>query len=763
MQSRVKLSEVKHGIVEIERQINSINVNAKKNSGTYYTPDFIVRYMVDSALLNYLFPDLTNSDSLDFFEETALDIYFERKLSQNPQTAYAILNKLTTLKICDIAMGWGVFLIHALERLYLLYSKAINSIKQFNRRSYFLLDNDFERQQNKIITHIVSQNLYGADLSENAVKLARLKIFERIFAFLKTEEIVVPEPNFVVGNSLVGNNFSKEQNSRIKLNFSHNIQRELLQDTCINWNKEFPDVASHGGFDIIVGNPPYINVKKLPIKLRHVYKTLYSTYNSNGDISNVFIERSIQLSKPGGIISLITPRYWIEGHYSNSLREYLLRNVVILFIIDFRSNRSIFSKSEGRLGVDTLIFSSRKKRSKLNSFYVLISKTNSKINELKSSFFDKYKIVQKSLTKHKWVFTSSPIIDYLNETREFNLSDHSQYSGYEGVCYVGKGCSTGNNAIFTLQKLNDETFKGYKGEVLKLKERECETLRLLIKGKHIQKFTFSKGDLYWIFLKDKDIEQYPTINNYLQKYYARLSKTQNKYKTKNYYDYAAYRSLNLINHIPKIITPYQADSNRFAIVTEQDPATIYEADIITLVLKPEHRKNIGWYYLLAVLNSPVVYYYIIHMNKKIYNLYDFRPYQIANIPIISSDYNSLFEIFVRMLIGLKQQPKTTIDKIRYENILELLINYAVAEQYFENKTSSSLKNYLMESLDRNFKFRDLDNIDSNIRKHQMEQLIVDLVNDPKIRGEIKKLRKTEYVNEILNFLPDLAKLENNVV
>ena len=607
MKRYIELVHIRDAIKELEHKLFSSNEGIKKQKGTYYTPHFIVEWMVNVTVMNYLFEDDYKIGRENFLDQKRITTFFEEKIT-TPQKAYEVLDKLSKIKICDISMGWGIFLLYAFELLYHLTLQCVKSLEN-SKYSHPLLYESSEQQEQRIINHIISKNLYGVDLSPIAIQLAELKLYEYVLRYMKTNTAQVAHPNFIVGNSLIGT-LSADDYSSMKHLFNSDIQNWLSKIPQVHWSKLFPKVFASGGFDIVVGNPPYINVKKLPIELSRYCHKIYKTYNSNGDIANVFIERAIQLTRDRGFVSLITPRYWIEGHNSNKLRRFLLKNSTILSIIDFRDNRTVFQQSEGRLGVDTLIITCQKVESSSNIFDVFLSNSNLKISAINDKIFTKYKVHQSLLNEKKWIFHITPIIKHLDNIREYNLANYSNFPHYDDVCNVGKGCSTGNNAIFTLKKISANTYKGYQGKLLKLKKNEKEALKLLIKGKDIRRFIFNSENRYWIFLKDKSIEQFPTIENYMKNFYEKLTYTQKKYNTKNYYDYVAYRSLELINQKPKIITPYQSETNRFAIIEKTDPETIYESDVITLVLKTKFLNTIPWNYLLAVLNSAVIFYYI---------------------------------------------------------------------------------------------------------------------------------------------------------
>ena len=698
-------------IIETEAILNeSLEEEGKKGSGSYYTPDFIVEYMVQTTISQTLVDKINEQQNHARFENLkdlihctdnlVLSILFEKVLSD--------------FVVCDIAMGWGVFLLHTFDFLYSFYVSFAS----------FIENNLLSKSQNEqsveewIVDRILNIHIFGVDLSPISVKLAELKLIEKALIYLEKESTTLPKLSLRDGNSLL--------DTHIFTKLSQNQSKPLY-------------------FDVILGNPPYINVKKLSLDDRKLYSQLYRTYNPNGDISNIFWEKSIEMCKKNGRISLITPRYWLEGNDSDKLRSYLLSNTSIKEIIDFRSNRTLFLSTENVLGVDTAIISVMKYRNPDQEISVLISLDNKRMSLIEQKNFRIIKFEQKLLSKTKWSFEKNAIIERLEDNSDFRLGDDKKNKEFNGICLIGKGCSTGNNKIFRLKKLNNRVFEGYNKIRIELDKNELTALRLLIKNSDISRYRWGSKQNYWIYLRNKEIDNYPRIQNYLSNFRERLEQTKLKYGLDNYYDYAAYRSLRLIDHSPKIICPYQATENRFALFSEDQLLTINEADVITLVVKEGYRQQVGWMYLLAVLNSELIQYYSMINNKKIYNLYDFRTNQIASFPIMTCKKQLSFNVLVRSAIEFL----STYKKEHSQQALSLLsiINALVYELYFEDFLSTELNEKIIQSI-TSFNFEG----SVSLNESRVRNSLDDLLTNEHIIKDMRKITDLKQVKNIRKFI-----------
>lgn len=155
--------------------------------------------------------------------------------------------------------------------------------------------------------YIDQYKLYGVDIDDNAIKLCRSQL---------------PNANIKCGNSIIG----------------------------FDWENEFKSILDEGGFDIIIGNPPYIRAGGFT-KLKKYLSNNYQAYHGNADIYVYFIERALSLLKPNGLLFFITSNKWLLSQYGYPLRKLLLKHITIIEI--YKSlNRRYFPN----VNVDLMMF-----------------------------------------------------------------------------------------------------------------------------------------------------------------------------------------------------------------------------------------------------------------------------------------------------------------------------------------------------------------------------------------------------------------------
>ena len=290
----------------IQKGIKLVGGRAKrKEQGIYYTPKYVVNYIVNNTLGNVL-------------------------------SRYD-LSKIKGLKVLDMACGSGSFLIGALKEFDNNYNKNIKNYDKFSIRSK--LD-------------VIKNNLYGVDLDEKAITIAELNIYLTLLTLAKkqkvieTHESLLPElkDNIKVGNSLIDD-------------------KDVAKGKEFNWDEKFNAVGK-GKFDIIVGNPPYINIRLLTknnASEKSFYEKNYNSASGNYDIYVVFLERAISLLKEGGRLGFIVPNKFTVTDYGLEVRKLILSTCSIEKIIDV-SNLKVFRG----VGIYPIILILKKQRNATN-------------------------------------------------------------------------------------------------------------------------------------------------------------------------------------------------------------------------------------------------------------------------------------------------------------------------------------------------------------------------------------------------------------
>lgn len=315
-----ELDEVK---AKLEGQEIDKSKTKRKKDGVFYTPKYITKYIVENTVSK-----LCEDKKVEF--AIAEEDYFTDKKRQL-KTKVALLKKLDDYRawlhqitIIDPACGSGAFLNEALnflidEHQYIdeLEAKLTGSSIAFTYHSESILEN----------------NLFGVDLNEESVEIAKLSLWLR-----------TAEPNRKL-NSL---------NDNIKCGNSLIDDPEVAGDKAFNWVQEFPQIFAKGGFDVVIGNPPY-GASFSRVEIEHLNQK-YKYQNYQIDSYLIFTEKLSELMKINGIASYIMPNTWLSTLFSNKIRAYVFSEFSIVEI----NHYSYFVFSDATVETDTYILKNKK-------------------------------------------------------------------------------------------------------------------------------------------------------------------------------------------------------------------------------------------------------------------------------------------------------------------------------------------------------------------------------------------------------------------
>ncbi len=311
-------------------------------------------------------------------------------------------------------------------------------------------------------------------------------------------------------------NLKKEYDNIFNLESNHPFE----------WRFEFPEIldddGNFKGFDLIIGNPPYIRQEELKELKPHLAKN-YKVYKGTSDIYTYFYELGFNVLKDrGGVLSYITSNKYTRAGYGEALREFLLKNVKVLEYTDLNGIKVFDSAT-----VDTSILCFEKSKSKDNKFkYLALS------NEiLKTCAYDigLYKdfaeFSQNSLSKESFTF-SDENTSALKAKIERIGTPLKEWQGLN----IYRGILTGYNEAFiiTTEKRN-EILANCKDEAEK--ERTAKLIRKMLRGRDIKRYSYEWAGLWVIgtFPSLKiDIEQYPALKQYLSQFLPRIEQSGEK-------------------------------------------------------------------------------------------------------------------------------------------------------------------------------------------------------------------------------------------
>ena len=370
------------------------------------------------------------------------------------------------------------------------------------------------------------------------------------------------------------------------------------------WRLEFIEVfIDNGGFDIVIGNPPYVQLQKNNGSLANELKVMkYETFTRMGDIYCLFYEKAIDLLKYGGNFSYITSNKWLRAGYGEKLREYLGKNCNPKILIDFGKNK-IFDTAT----VDVNILIAEKKENELNTTACLINENYnlSIINEYIKKHSSKYIFN----TKDNWII-SNPIETSIKEKIEkigVPLSDWDISINY--------GLKTGFNEAFVIDKETKEM-------LIAEDPKNEKIIKPILRGRDIKNYMYNFEENWLIFVpwhfplhEDNSIKgasleaenkfknDYPVIYKYLEQYKDKLS-SRNRAETCIRYEWYSLQRWGAKYYEDfekeKIIWPcIMTSESSFMLDSEGKFYTIAPGNIIT-------GKNLK--YLIAFLNSRIYYF-----------------------------------------------------------------------------------------------------------------------------------------------------------
>ncbi|HEA8087680.1 TPA: Eco57I restriction-modification methylase domain-containing protein [Campylobacter coli] len=300
------------------------------------------------------------------------------------------------------------------------------------------------------------------------------------------------------------------------------------------WRFEFPEIldddGNFQGFDLIIGNPPYIRQEEIKELKPNLAKN-YKVYKGTSDIYTYFYELGFNILKSNGVLSFITSNKYTRAGYGEALREFLLKNVSILDYIDLNGIKVFDSAT-----VDTSILSFEKLKSKDSSFrYLALDNENLKACGYSIDLCKDFKeLSQKSLSKENFTF-SDESTNSLKAKIERIGTPLKEWQGLN----IYRGILTGYNEAFIIStEKRNEILENCKDEAEK--ERTAKLIRKMLRGRDIKRYSYEWAGL-WVInthngyknqngekIKAINIENYPSLKKHFDKFYPQLEKRTDK-------------------------------------------------------------------------------------------------------------------------------------------------------------------------------------------------------------------------------------------
>lgn len=437
-------------IEEIKAEIKGEKIdkgsNRRKKDGIFYTPEYVTNYIVKRCIGEWLKSKRKElgEDDLPIIPEVKPKMTSGEKRSftvaQNKHIVFwkSYANVLSNIKVLDPACGSGAFLNAAFDYLLMEGERINRELAKVNNNQIYLFDLD---------KNILKNNLYGVDINTESVEITKLSLWLKTAN--KRDPLTSLDKNIICGNSLIDD---------------ENVAGKLS----LNWNFEFKEIMENGGFDIIIGNPPY--GAKLSDEEKKYLDKKYKTTQYNYDTYKFFFELVFNLCKHKGYIGMITPNTYFVLEKSNLIREFLFNNYKLEELVEIYN---VFPDAI----VEPIISIYKKEYPYPNDTFNVICVPRSK--QLYNDFVShgiKTKFYQKDLKKKKgylFNYHENEIDKNICEKIEKNSEELSKYLNITAGIkpyQVNKGIPKQTREIVTNKPFNgfnklDDTWKPYmKGE-----------------------------------------------------------------------------------------------------------------------------------------------------------------------------------------------------------------------------------------------------------------------------------------------------------
>lgn len=575
---------------ELQAQIENADFDKKqgkrKKDGVFYTPEYITRYIVGNTL-----------GRLCEEKKAALSLLIEAPAIANPKKLTKDQEKhkqnildyrawLENLKILDPACGSGAFLNQALEFLIREHTAVRDRLLPFQD-----LTLNYE-----IETAILEHNLYGVDINEDAVEIARLSLWLRTAQRGRT--LTDLSGKIVCANSLLAMPFEE------------------------------------GSFDVVIGNPPYFNIQKFGAK-SPIVQTIQTTYSEiwqdKSDILFYFIALAIKMTK--NKVGFIISNAFMFSDKAKKLRNYILENTTVSKITNFEQ----YMVFEDASITSAIIELDKIKTDKRTKAYNFIEK-NYNQSDVYDMLSNKANYFEVNLKKDNVFALVDDKINTLNEKID------SSYSKLNTIFKIGKGMETAANNVFQ--------FKEYPTKFPK------EFIKKRMSGEIIKKYTIDETKEYLLYFEDiTTFEELPqSIQNHLLKNKEFLenraqikrSKTSNWWK----YTFPMHKEFYSKN---KLWCSYRAKENIFCF----DNTAEYIGFTNTTVIFDTH-ESLDLKYLLALLNSKTLNFRYKSIGKQTGSgVYEYFENGVGKLPIpeINRERQQPFIKLVDEILEVKQKIK----------------------------------------------------------------------------------------------------------
>ena len=572
-------------------------VTGRHDSGSYYTPKPIVSFMCREALKGYLETQVPDED------KRALTRFIDKHEPEEVRNAEAVLNALRRVTVCDPACGSGAYLLGMMHELLDLRQCLFQTRQVDNKTMY----------QRKL--DVIQTNIYGVDLAEFAVNIARLRLW---LSLAVDFDGPAPEPlpnldyKIEVGDSVCSPGPAALQmglrqplvneflDLKKKYLIAHHAEKLTLRSQVeslrgeimafsnreadgFDWVVDFAEVFTDGGFDIVMANPPYVRHEKIKHLKADLKLRFPKEYSGTADLYCYFYLRAWEMLRAHGMISFISSNKWLRADYGGALRAKLATVATLRSITDF-GELPVFETA----ATFPMIFIAQKNQPSLTESFTFTA-----VKTLDAPYPDITSVIaangstlpREAIDSREWRLVSAD---------KANLMRKMERAGVPLAAYVDDnifyGIKTGLNEAFVIDSATRK-------QLISADPKSKEIIHPTAKGDDVRRWRV-EGKGQWLIVTKigVDIKRYPAVFAHLKQWKSKLEKRTDQgdhwweLRPCKYYD---------LFEGPKIVFPDLAKESRFAF----SPSAMYFPNTTYLIPTDD-------LYLLGVLNSSAVWSYV---------------------------------------------------------------------------------------------------------------------------------------------------------
>lgn len=569
-------------IVRLDRGkvVAELKPELRHSEGVYYTPRFVVNYIVDNTV--------------------------GRLIEGKSPTQVA------KLRFADPACGSGSFLLRVFEILCEHHLKWLQANPKQQKEDLCYQDDQNSLHLTTHLKHeIMLNNVFGVDLDYQAVEVTMLSLYLKILegetrTTLGKQHVLFPKETFLpdlsdnikCGNSLIAPDFNEQMTL-------HVTEKEMFKVNVFNWTAEFEAVRD-GGFDAVVGNPPYVRIqvlKKIHPNEVEYYSQHYSVALGNYDIYSVFVEKGFSLLNKNGLMGYILPSKFFVTDYGEPLRKLLSERKAVTAVIDFK-HEQVF---EGPTTYTCLLFLSGKPTQTLD-YVIAVPPVSIATEKLKSE-----RIETDTLTAKPWMFGSDEeavIADKLHQ-HSVPLLDLTE---------ISRGSSSGDDNVFMVRK----TRRGLVTRQGESVELEDDILRTPLYATDFSRYHFApeaderiifpyavSDDGYKLMREAELKSRFPQAHTYLK---SRRRELQERKQYAEWWSFSAPRNLNTHEHADFLV-PLLAHKGSFCHLSSKKRGNYCLMASGGFSISIKSNAGVSPDFVLGVLNSKPLFWLLRRMSN----------------------------------------------------------------------------------------------------------------------------------------------------